>query len=110
MFRAEHGQLPDVRSLVVADEIRITFNDPPLSGSANWHNKNFEIRRPRDPARKRKWRVENKSTGESYDIVPGPNDGLASAQPDTPFGKGDVWILRYHGAELDDGSIATGPP
>lgn len=86
------------------------FNDPPLSGSANWHNKNFEIRRPRDPARKRKWRVENKSTGESYDIVPGPNDGLASAQPDTPFGKGDVWILRYHGAELDDGSIATGPP
>jgi hypothetical protein len=86
------------------------FNSPPLSGSSNWHNKSFEIRRPRDPGHQRRWRVENKSTHEAYDIIPGPSDGLAAAVPDAPFGRGDVWILRYHGAEIDDGSVATGPP
>jgi hypothetical protein len=86
------------------------FNDPPLIGNSNWHHKIFEIRRPRDPARKRKWRVENTSTGEAYDIIPGPNDGMAATMPDAPFGRGDVWILRYHGDQIDDGSIATGPP
>jgi Copper amine oxidase, enzyme domain len=85
------------------------FNNPPL-GSSNWHDKNFEIRRPRDPSRQRKWRVENKSTREAYDIVPGPNDGVSTMQPDSPFGRGDVWILRYRGSEIDDGSVATGPP
>ena len=30
------------------------FNDPPLFGSSKWHDKNYEIHRPRDPARKRK--------------------------------------------------------
>lgn len=85
------------------------FNDPPLFAS-NWHNKNYEIRRPRSPARKRKWRVENKSTGEAYDIVPGASDGVATAVPDWPFPRGDVWLLRYRGSEIDDGSIAIGPP
>lgn len=86
------------------------FNDPPLIGSSNWHNKNYEIRRPRDPVRKRKWRVENKSTSEAYDIIPGATDGVATALPDWPFSRGDVWILRYRGSEIDDGVIATGPP
>lgn len=86
------------------------FNDPPLIGSSNWHNKNYEIRRPRNPGRKRKWRVENKSTGEAYDIIPGASDGVATAMPDWPFPRGDVWILRYRGSEIDDGVIATGPP
>lgn len=86
------------------------FNDPPLFGSSNWHNKNYEIRRPRNPGRKRKWRVENKSTGEAYDIVPGASDGVATAMPDWPFPRGDVWILRYRGSEIDDGVVAIGPP
>jgi hypothetical protein len=86
------------------------FNAPPLIGSSNWHIKNYEIRRPRDPARKRKWRVENKSTGEAYDIIPGAGDGEATAMPDWPFPRGDVWLLRYRGSEIDDGVIATGPP
>jgi hypothetical protein len=87
------------------------FNDPPLSGSSNWHNKNYEIKRLRNPATSRKWRVENISTGEGYDILPGPSDGIATSSPDWPFPKGDLWILRYHGpAEIDDGSIAIGPP
>jgi len=37
------------------------------SVSSNWHDKNFEIRRPRDPGHKRKWRVSNKATGDAYD-------------------------------------------
>lgn len=85
------------------------FNHPPL-GASNWHDKNFEIRRPRDYGRQRKWRVENKATREAYDIVPGPNDGVSTLLPDSPFGRGDVWILRYRGTEIDDGSVAVGPP
>lgn len=86
------------------------FNNPPLVGSSNWHNKNYEIRRPRDPARRRKWRVENANTGESYDIIPGASDGVATSSRDWPFGRGDVWILRYRGSEIDDGVHAVGPP
>jgi hypothetical protein len=86
------------------------FNNPPLVGSSRWHNKNYEIRRPRDPARNRKWRVENAATGEGYDIIPGSDDGVATASPDWPFPKGDVWILRYRGSEIDDGVVAIGPP
>ncbi|OQW34240.1 MAG: hypothetical protein A4E19_01920 [Nitrospira sp. SG-bin1] len=86
------------------------FNDPPLIGASKWHDKRFEIRRPRDFARKRKWRVENTLTGEGYEIVPNAGDGMATAMPDSPFGRGDVWVLRYHGSEIDDGVVAVGPP
>jgi Cu2+-containing amine oxidase len=86
------------------------FNDPPLSGRRRWHLKQFETRRPRDPARSRRWRVENTVTGEGYEIRPGADDGVAATQPDAPFGRGDVWMVRYHGGEIDDGSVAIGPP
>jgi hypothetical protein len=86
------------------------FNNPPLFPGANWHQKSYETRRPRDPARKRRWRVENAGSGRAYDIVPGANDGVATATPDWPFPRGDVWILRYRGSEVDDGSQAIGPP
>ena len=87
------------------------YNNPPLVGRANWHTKNFEIQRPRDPARKRKWRVENTVTGEGYEIIPGPEDGVATASPDWPYPRGDVWFLRYRGSELDDGvNCTTGGP
>ena len=99
----------DVDVRTAGNNVVREFNDPPLFAS-NWHNKNYEIRRARNPARKRKWRVENKSTGEAYDIIPGSSDGVATAMPDWPFPRGDVWLLRYHGSEIDDGSIATGPP
>ena len=52
----------------------------------------------------------NKATGEAYDIVPGADDGVATASSDWPFPRGDLWILRYHGTEIDDGVVATGPP
>jgi len=86
------------------------FNDPPLVGSSNWHTKQYEIRRPRDPSRKRKWRVDNVATGEGYEIVPGPDDGVATASPDWPFPQGDLWLLRYRGTEIDHGVSAVGPP
>jgi len=54
--------------------------------------------------------VENTRTSEAYEIVPNPTDGVATAMPDWPFGRGDVWILRYRGSEIDDGVIAVGPP
>jgi hypothetical protein len=86
------------------------FNDPPLIGSSNWQNKNYEIKRFRDPSRRRKWRVENTVSGEGYDIIPGSDDGVATTSPDWPFPRGDIWILRYRGTELDDGVVAVGPP
>jgi hypothetical protein len=86
------------------------FNDPPLIGGTNWHQKTYEIRRPRDPARHRRWRVENVRSGRGYEIVPGHHDGVATSSPDWPFPRGDLWFLRYRGTEIDDGSVATGPP
>lgn len=86
------------------------FNDPPLTGSHKWHDANYEVRRPRDPAHKRKWRVLNRQTKEAYDIVPGADDGVATASSDWPFPRGDLWILRYHGGEIDDGVVSIGPP
>jgi len=76
-----------------------------------WRNINFETQRSRSPSTKRKWRVENISTGEGYDIIPGPTDGVATSSPDWPFPRGDLWILRYHGTpENDDGHRSVGPP
>jgi len=86
------------------------YNNPPIIANTNWHTKKFEIRRARDPLHHRKWIVENTLTNEGYEIVPGQNDGVATASPDWPFGRGDLWFLRYHGNEIDDGTVAVGPP
>lgn len=86
------------------------FNDPPLVGGSKWHTKRFETQRPRNPSRKRRWRVQNTATGEAYDIVPGPGDGVATSSPDWPFPQGDVWLTRYRGTEIDTGVTAVGPP
>jgi hypothetical protein len=51
-------------------------NNPPLSGGTdNWRPLNFEVRRPRNPAPQRRWRVQNTQSNEAYVIAPGPNDG-----------------------------------
>lgn len=86
------------------------FNDPPLIGSSKWHSKNYEIRRMRDPSRKRRWGVTNKSSKRGYTIIRGSNDGVTAATPDWPFSAGDVWIVRYRGSELDDGQGLTTDP
>ena len=88
------------------------FNDPPLPAHApkKWHDHRFEVTRARAPGHKRRWRVENIATKEAYDIVPGPDDGVARAFADRPFGRGDLWFVRYHPHEIDDGVPAIGPP
>jgi hypothetical protein len=87
------------------------YNDPPPPGvGSHWHDKICEIRRPRDPVRHRKWRVENTQTGEAYDVIPGASDGTAAGSSDARLGHGDVWVMRYHGNEIDDGTVARGLP
>ena len=81
------------------------FNDPPIVGSSHWHAKQFEIRRQRDAAHHRQWRVRNTASGEAYTIVPGPNDGSPTA-----YGVGDMWVLRHHAGEIDDGQGFTTDP
>lgn len=51
------------------------------------------------------WLIKNAQSGDAYKIVPG-NDGTAFNDP-LVYGKGDVWVLQYHGTataptELDD--------
>lgn len=54
----------------------------------------------------RSWRVLDKKTRRGYRIVPGVADGTADA-----YGVSDLWFLRYHPTELDDGvSIVVGTP
>ena len=82
------------------------FNDPPLSGSDKWHTLAHEIRRKRDQAKKRRWRVRNTQSGESYSLIPGEGDGKADA-----FGVGDLWALRHRSGQIDDGiTIGVGHP
>jgi hypothetical protein len=88
----------------------LEFNDPPIIANKHWHEKHFEIARPRDPSHKRRWRVVHTRSGRAYDIVPGDHDGVATEQSDWPFGRGDVWVLRYHGTEIDDGFNSTTSP
>ncbi|MGQ0568457.1 MAG: hypothetical protein ACT4P5_02840 [Armatimonadota bacterium] len=68
----------------------------------------YETMRYRDPSTDRRWRVENAATGEGYDIIPGPDDGVATVSPDWPFPQGDVWFLRYHDFENDDSDVKIG--
>jgi len=76
------------------------FNDPPLQGhSSRWHTLRHEIRRAKLASRKRKWRVVNRVSGESYTLIPGPEDGQRDS-----FGVGDLWALRHRpSAQIDDG-------
>jgi Cu2+-containing amine oxidase len=81
------------------------FNSPPLIPPSNWHTHEFEARRLRSPGRSRRWQVRNSQSGDAYTLIPGAEDGTTD-----DFGRGDVWILRFHEGEIDDGAVATGPP
>jgi Copper amine oxidase, enzyme domain len=81
-------------------------NDPPLQPGTNvWQPQPFEIRRLRDPARKRRWRVQHADSGRGYTIIPGANDGTAKGDS---YAKGDVWLLRYRRGQIDDEPLADG--
>jgi hypothetical protein len=81
-----------------ANNVVREFNSPPIFPPNNWHTFQFEAKRPRNPQRSRRWQVRNSQTGDAYDLIPGAGDGAADA-----FGRGDVWILRFNGSEIDDG-------
>jgi hypothetical protein len=87
----------DVRT--AADNVVREFNDPPLVGASKWHDIKFEVMRLRDPARKRRWRVQHAPSGGAYDIVPGANDHTAAGDP---YAVGDVWVLHWNAGEIDD--------
>jgi Cu2+-containing amine oxidase len=77
------------------------YNSPPIT-SSNWHINRWEVMRLRNPSRSRRWWIENSTTGDAYLLIPGPDDGVADA-----FARGDVWILRHHDWEIDDGISAA---
>jgi Cu2+-containing amine oxidase len=72
---------------------------PNLGWGPGWHVKTREIVRVKNPATRRAWAILNKGTGRGYMVVPGPNDGIADN-----FSSGDLWVLRYHGAEDKHGN------
>lgn len=86
------------------NEVR-EFNDPPLAGGGKWRRLRKETRRPRAGSRKRRWQVRNTHTGESYTLIPGPDDGKADR-----FGVGDMWALRHRPGQIDDGVGFTTDP
>jgi hypothetical protein len=86
------------------------YNEPPIRGETRWHLMRFEVKRPRDPAHNRFWRIRHDRDGRDYSIMPGPNDGLAAETGAGDFAAGDVWILRYDPDELDDNQGFTTDP
>jgi len=50
-------------------------------------------------SQKKKWCIRNEA-GKYYEIIPGHDDGTALGDS---FAKGDVWVLKYHSNELEDG-------
>jgi hypothetical protein len=86
-----------------ANDVVGEHNDPPLPGrTKNWHRLTHEIRRKRNPGRKRRWRVRNQVSGDGYVLIPGSDDGEADS-----YGVGDFWALRYRSNQIDDSAVAT---
>ncbi len=81
------------------------YNETPILGTSSWHTMRQEVARPRSTAHGRYWRVRNVRAGQGYSVRPGPDDGTADE-----YGAGDVWVLRYHADEVDDGEGITGDP
>ncbi len=63
-----------------------------------WQILKTETSHKRDAKHQRKWRVRDKKTNRGYEVVPGAMDEVADA-----FGVADVWALRYHYNETNDG-------
>jgi hypothetical protein len=73
--------------------------------SPRWRPIVRETQRKRSPFARR-WRVVDRDTHRGYQVIPGLADGTAD-----PYGVADIWCLRYHGNELDDGvSVVGGSP
>ncbi len=83
------------------NDLALEYNTttPDLGWGPGWHTKQQEIVRLKNPATRRCWAILNKGGSyPGYMIIPGPNDTTADA-----FATGDLWVLRYHGAEDQHG-------
>jgi hypothetical protein len=72
--------------------------------STGWTTFSLETNRKKSPSTGRKWRVRDKGTGRGYEIIPEPTDDIAD-----DWAVADLWALRYHETEMDDGGATTGP-
>jgi Cu2+-containing amine oxidase len=84
-----------------ANDLALEYNTttPDLGWGPGWHTKQHEIVRLKNPATRRAWAILNKGGDyRGYMIIPGPNDGTADS-----FSTGDLWVLRYKGAEDQHG-------
>jgi len=54
------------------------------------------------------WRVRDKITGRGYEVWPGPRDDFADWPGPPDWTVADVWALRYHDREIDDGGATCG--
>jgi hypothetical protein len=88
----------DIDILDAGGNVVQEYNDPPILGTSNWHTVRYEVRRARSARHGRYWRIRNFKASQGYAIRPGEQDGTAD-----DYGAGDVWILRYHPDEVDDG-------
>jgi len=60
------------------------------------HEKTYEKETGQIKKQGRRWEISD-AEGHAYSLTPGRHDGKS-----TPYGVGDLWVLRYHGDELDD--------
>jgi len=74
------------------------------NSATDWKAFSVETNRKKNPATGRKWRVRNKGTGRGYEMIPDPTDDIADN-----WAVADMWALRYHDAEIDDGGALPGP-
>lgn len=72
--------------------------------STGWKALSLETNRQRNPFTHREWRVLNRETGRGFKIIPAPGDDTANS-----WAVADVWALRYHETEFDDGGATSGP-
>ncbi len=50
--------------------------------------------------------MRDKKNNNGYEVVPGVHDDSAPADA---WGVADIWALRYHASEIDDGGATGGP-
>jgi Cu2+-containing amine oxidase len=83
------------------NDLALEYNTstPDLGWGPGWHTKQNEIVRLKNSSTRRCWAILNKGGSyPGYMIIPGPTDTTADA-----FSTGDLWVLRYHGAEDQHG-------
>jgi hypothetical protein len=71
--------------------------------NGTWTSLTTEAKRLNSPGTGRTWRLRDKVTGSGYQLVPGLNTDIANA-----WAGGDMWALRGHTGEEDDGGATGG--